>query len=60
MYIVPWEVFVEGFKLKSDEEGALKSILDHSNTGFVSQHKFSEFVRGKNFHTEKKIVTNSL
>jgi hypothetical protein len=49
--MIEWEKFKLGLRkiltsIKEDEEKVLQSILDNSNTGFVSQHKFSEFLKG--------------
>lgn len=50
-FMVEWSVFIAGLKktltnIKDDEEKVLQYILDNSNTGFINQHKFSEFLKG--------------
>jgi SH2 domain len=32
--------------IKQDEEIVLRTLLDYSNVGSISQHKFSEFLKG--------------
>ncbi|PRP79805.1 copine-8-like [Planoprotostelium fungivorum] len=50
-FYVTHEDFIEGlnveamFDLDSDEQKALLYVLDYSNTGNISQHKFSEFLK---------------
>lgn len=50
-FMIEWEKFVTGLRkiltdIKEDEEIVLQYILDNSNTGFINQHKFSEFLKG--------------
>jgi len=50
-FMIKWDVFVAGLKkvlteVKEDEERVLQYVLDNSNTGFINQHKFSEFLKG--------------
>jgi len=50
-FMIDWDKFLIGMKkiltdMKQDEETVLQYILDNSNTGFINQHKFSEFLKG--------------
>jgi len=50
-FMIEWDKFLLGMKkiltdIKEDEETVLQYILDNSNTGFINQHKFSEFLKG--------------
>jgi len=59
--MVEWEKFINMLKSKVEpfgqiEEKQLQSILDHSDTGYVSQYKFSEFLRG--FGPVDKCISN--
>lgn len=49
--MIDWQRFLVGLKkihtdIKEDDEKVLQYILDNSNTGFINQHKFSEFLKG--------------
>jgi len=50
-FMVEWSRFIAGLRkiltdIEEDEEKVLQYILDNSNTGFINQHKFSEFLKG--------------
>ncbi len=43
---MPWHVFSAVFPMPPADELLFKSVLDGSDTGFVSQYKFGELLRG--------------
>jgi len=50
-FMVEWDAFMIGLKkvvtdVKPDEEIVLQFILDSAGTGYINQHKFSEFLKG--------------
>jgi hypothetical protein len=49
---VEWSVFISGFKdclgiaISTDDEEMLRGIIDHSNTGYISLFRLTEFLKG--------------